>query len=296
MADLTTDDFQFSLADVAWGHGLDVFVPDGGFDPGEAAPRVQDQPRSLGNGLIFGRDFRDAPIWTWELNTNHTELEDAEAALDALETAWRTAVDSEEPGGHIALYYSRRTRSRLVYGRPRRFVRPQDNRALSGLSVAQCDFQRADDLHYAAAEDSMVMSIVPTTSGGLISPLISPLTTSIPSGPRQGFVTVEGSAPTYPVVTFSGPIQNPRLYMLDGSWEIALLTTLTAGQSAVIDTRPWRMTAKRGAANISGALTRATRLADAKLPPGTHELGFTGVDGTGTATATVSWRSAWYSL
>lgn len=293
MADLT-DDFQFSIGDIVWGYGCDIFVPDGEFDPGEAVPRTQDTERPMADGLMFGRDFRSAPTWTWTVNTNHTELEDAEAALDDLEAAWYNTLDATEPGDHVELRYQYRGRTRLVYGRPRRFHRPKDNLLLQGLGVATIDFQRADPLHYGADEQQMVMGIVPSTSGGLISPLISPLISAEPAVARQGFVTVEGNAPTYPIITVFGPVSNPKVFAVDGSWEVKVIANIPAGQHVTVDARPWRMTAKLGGASVS--LSRSTRLSDVRMEPGTHEIGFVGTDMTGSSTATVSWRPAWYSL
>jgi hypothetical protein len=97
-------------------------------------------------------------------------------------------------------------------------------------------------------------------------------------------------------VLFNGPVTNPYI-TIDGR-KTALTMNLVAGQQAVIDTAPWARTVLRypGPSNISGNLTRDTRMSAMALMPGPHELVFGGVDPSGTSKVTIQWRNAWSSL
>jgi hypothetical protein len=100
-----------------------------------------------------------------------------------------------------------------------------------------------------------------------------------------------GARQAWPVITFTGPVTNPQLaYPATGQY-MRLQTTLPAGVTATIDTRPWQRTILRSdGASIAGTL-RGNPLRDMALQPGTTPVRFSGQDATGTARCTVAWRS-----
>src|SRR5699024_968450 len=135
--------------------------------------------------------------------------------------------------------------------------------------------------------------LVPESTGGIIFPLVFPMTTTITGGIRAGFVSNEGTAPAPIAVTFYGPVSNPRVYG-DG-WEIGVTGNLAYDQSVTVDALSLSVTNEAGAF-VGGRLTRATRLKDAALAPGQSEVKYTGGDATGTSRAVVSWRHAHWSI
>jgi hypothetical protein len=93
------------------------------------------------------------------------------------------------------------------------------------------------------------------------------------------------------VITFAGPITNPGLVYAGTPVSVGYTGVLASGDTLVIDTRPWARTALKNGASVAGLLTGDPMIA-LQLQPGSTIMQFTGQDFTGTATCTVTWRSA----
>ncbi|MGL5850182.1 MAG: hypothetical protein ACRCZD_05290, partial [Phycicoccus sp.] len=211
-----------------------------------------------------------------------------------LARAWDASAVRSTPGALSVLRYNLGGRVRRVYGRPRRFSVAMRTTLWSGVTAAVADFQLADVLHYDDELQSVGVSIVPASTGGLVSPLKSPLST-LGGGARQGVISVGGSAPTPFRATVRGPITNP--WIAGPGWRIELATTLASDQSITINTRPGASSVLRqDGASMAGSLSRTTRLSTAVLRPGPSEITFGGTDPTGTASCTLTWRNAHHSL
>lgn len=292
MTDVT--DYGFELSGVPFGIGQDVTVENEGFDPGADEWLVQDIDNPKNGVTQMGRERLQGPTWLWQLSTDMEDDVTALAALGRLKTAWRAASIRDKPGELVRLRYRIGNRTRCVFGRPRRFAHPPSNRILNGYIPITADFKCVDGLQYDDVQDSVVITIVAEATGGFRLPARLPLT-SLPSTLREGVINVGGDALTYPIIRIDGPVTNPWVAGLD--WRLDLSTALTAGQYLEIDTRPWKNTVLRnGVANLSDAVGRRQWLSLVRLTPGTQEITFGGQSASGTATATVSWRSAWNSL
>src|SRR5699024_100335 len=187
-------------------------------------------------------------------------------------------------------------RQRCVYGRPRRWAGDEDAThqgiAFSRLPLL-ATFQLSDPRIFSDTLHTTTLDLVPESTGGIIFPLVFPMTTTITGGVRAGFVTNDGDAPAPVTVTFNGPVTNPKIFTDD--WEIGITGKLAYDESVTVDCLA--MTVKRqDGANVAGRLTRGTRLRNAALAPGQQEIKFTGADSTGTATAVVSWRNSYWSI
>lgn len=261
-----------------------------GLDTGVADPRTEDSDEPYGDARVFGQDRLKPPTWTFEFRIGERSAAAALPVLEQIAHAWRSAPRG--PGEESVLRYMVGGRVRRIYGRPRRFS--SDPRLLfsHGRVVAAGQFDATDAVHYDDQERSLTVSLVPGSTGGLVSPLISPLTT-VAGGKRQGIVQVEGTAPAPLLVTFKGPISNPGA--ASTGWSLQLLTTLAHDQSVTVDTRRGTVLRNDGA-SLAGALTRDTFLSDVRLMPGSREIVFTGNDPTATATCTVVWRSTYDGL
>lgn len=292
----TLNEGEFELDGFGFGgEGHGVVVPPSGFDPGSASLDTQDGSNPVGDGLLMGRDFVRPPLWGFTLLTNADTASDALDNLEALQAKWRADNVRQSPGAFSTLRYQLGGRTRRVYGRARRFSTAINTTLWSGLTGAVADFQLVDPLFYDDAQRSQTVSIVPASVGGVLSPLIGPITT-LAGGPRQGVIAdVGGSAPTPIYATIRGPITNP--WVSGPGFKLQLNTSLGSGQYVTFDARPWAMTVRRNdGASLAGKLSRTSRLTDAKLRPGSCELLFGGSDPTATATCTVTWRPAFYSL
>jgi hypothetical protein len=104
-----------------------------------------------------------------------------------------------------------------------------------------------------------------------------------------------GSLPTWPVITFYGPVSYPVLTYVNTPVAVGYNGILTALQSLVIDTRPWARTALLGGVSVAGALTGSPMIA-MQLQPGSVVCRLGGQDTTGTARCVITWRSATLSI
>ena len=264
------------------------------FEPGGADVRDQDAERAQQDGLIVGRDLLGGRLWSWAISARGNDLSDVLAANALLEGAWRDPARLK-PGVTTPLSYLTDGRWRRVYGRPGRFtgITP-DYLAMSGLGRIVCDFRVTDPRYYDDDDTSVVLTIVPATTGGLMTPLAAPLSTVQSSAPRAGIVNNLGDADTPLKVKFQGPVSNPWVRSTDGM-EIGLNTTLASDESITVDPLAGTVT-RNGGASAAGLLTRKTRMSATLLTPGTTELTFGGTDPTGTAKATLYWRNAYNSI
>lgn len=265
-----------------------------GFDPGSADLRTQDHERPQRDGAMVGRDYLGSTTWAFDISTNRRAVLEAAESAAALAVAWRPP---ERLQGNVTvpLSYELGGRWRRVYGRPGKFAGIKgDVLAMQGVGKITADFRVTDPLFYDDAETSVVLDIVPASSGGLVAPLVAPLTSVRSSAPRAGFVDNLGDAATPLKVTFHGPVLNPWVRAAAG-WEIGLTGTLAYDVSVTVDPLAGTVTRSDGAP-VAGMLTRATRLSKSLLPVGQSELTFGGSDITGTATATLSWRHAFQSI
>lgn len=292
------EDHQFELlgenADegVAFGIGRAVSCDATGFDPGSNDWLIQDQDDPFSGATRMGRDVRTGSTWTWALHVNTTTEVEALDALDAIADAW--APDSLDYADVMIMRYKVGGRVRRVYGRPRRFAAPPDNRILGGMIPVTADFKRVDPMYYDDSPEQVHLGLAYESAGGFIFPVTFPVLT-LPGGYQPGEAFVSGRRKTWPVIRLDGPLVNPQIQTLN--WDLNLTLTLNEGHYVEIDTRPWKRTITLdGTSSIPGALNAKTRLRDLFLTPGHQSFGFRGISGTGTGSATISWYPAYASL
>lgn len=296
----TLDDYVFEFDGVTFGLGQDIFIPDGGFDPGSADIRSQDTPNPIGDNMMFGRDYLTPPSWAFQFST---DLEDAGSALDALETlasTWQDEKWRDTPSLVGELYYGMPGgRRKLIYGRPRRWQEVFGNALIGGSGAANADFQRADLLHYGEDELSVDIPIIPASTGGWAAPATAPAT-SVSYGVRSGSVVVGGTVRTWPIFEINAPQGVIAPYVTGPEWAMRLTANggliVPDGGQLVIDTRPWARSITLNGGSVAGSLLPGVDFDKMRLPVGTTVLAFGGIDPTGTAVCTVKWRDATRSL
>lgn len=285
----------YELDGYRFGRGAPVKVAEA--DRGDRVVITQDVPRAGGLGRHMGKDEDDGPEWTFDLITNEANEDAALEALAGIKATWYRGRDLES-GQTMSLFYEIAGRWRRVIGRPRRFREissPSDRHA--GLIEVACTFQLSDPRSFGAGEDNTgetVLTLVPESTGGLIAPLVTPLTTTRRGGERAGVIRNPGDAPSPVVVTFHGPVSNPKLY--GEGWEIGVTGNLAYDEKITVDALGKSVTRADGTNVRGGILTRKTRLNNAALQAGQQEIWFTGADDTGTAKAVVSWSAAYWAL
>lgn len=283
---------RFRFDGIDFGDRLPLFVTE--FDAGNTEYRSAEVERSQGDGLIAGRDFLGGRTWGISLCTNMNNLPDALTLESRLAGAWHNPKHRTNSLALVPLSYELGGRWRRVYGRPSRWAGINGNiYSVQGAGQIECDFKIYDPRHFDDRETVLRMSIVPPSTGGLMAPLVEPLSTVRSGADRVGYVNNTGTADTPLKVVFRGPITDPYVRAAAG-WEIALKGTIAAGQSITVDS--FAGTVLRGNSPVAGLLTRKTRLSSAVLPKGISDLTFGGVDPTGTAVAELRWRNAYYSI
>lgn len=290
------EEFQFELDGYAFGNGLPIFVDPTGFDPGDAEVVDQDQTNPLSGARMMGRDMVGAPTWTWNLHVDGEDPDTALASLAAMAAKWRGGSAGFRDSRTVSrLRYRIGSRTRCVFGRPRRFSAKPDNRILGGYLPPMATFALADAKHYDDDEQLFDMRMAPTVAGGFSFPAAFPITfeSSVDNEPPSA-VVVEGDAATAPIVTFYGPVLDPKIKI--GNFVLGLSGTIYEGGSVTIDARPWAQKITRSGNAGTAGLTRDTRLNRALLEPGAYSAVFTGSDQTGMARCRVRWRNAWHSL
>lgn len=295
------DDMQFELLPTTtaqdgqvFGIGAKVSIDDAGFDPGEDDWEVEDEMNPRRGGTAFGRDILAGPTWGFALHVNESDVATAKATLGEFKTAWRALSIRQRPGTVLPLRYQLDQEVRRVYGRPRRFAAPPDNKILSGYIPITADFQCADSFTYDDAEQVQTLQLNVGSEGGFIFPATFPFQT-LPTGLNVSSMVVGGDAPTYPVIRITGPVTNPLIETDD--WTLTLDMSIALGDYVEIDLRPWAMTALlNGDSSVAGQLGRRQYLADMALQPGPTVVVYRGSGGSGFSTCSIRWRNAWNSI
>ncbi|WP_159795639.1 phage distal tail protein [Puerhibacterium puerhi] len=279
----------FSLSGYEFGHvngpwrTLDWEVIDLGVETTDAV---------INGRTLFGRDTAIPPVWRLRFRSLVPGGEaGAQDAVARLVQAWRTA-NTASPGTDVPLRYYIAGRWRRVWGRPRRLTVPTaDPLVTRGRAEVTAEFQLTEAIHFDDTSQSAQVFGIPPSTGGIVAPLVSPLTTTKTSDIAYRFITVGGDIPAPIKVTFTGHATNPWARI--GGKMVRLNGSIAAGQSVTVDSRAMTVLRNDGA-SVAGMLNRTTRLADLRLAPGTHEIQFGG--GSGEASVTVAWSDAWRTL
>lgn len=285
-------DNQFELGGVVFGDACPVDITPEGWKPGGGELQSSSTPDPTTDGVRFGRSLRGAALWEYELFTNVDTEADAWAALTELQEQWDADEIRLEPGPVVPLRYRIAGQVRRVYGRPRRWTRTVDNKRLGGNLGVVADFELVEDTVYEDDEDSVTIGLgVPLDpDAGVIPPFILPFDLAPGSVERQSSIEIGGDKKTPVWVTFSGPVANAQVQI--GGWKAGLVDPVDIDDPVTIDARPWVRAATRASGGGVRVDPRITKISKMWLPPGHHEVIFTGADITSTATVTVSWRNA----
>ena len=271
------------------------YVQNTATDTGSLA--VQDQAVVGHDGMLFGIDTLPGMVIT---QTGFTYLPaQGRAALDAygaLAGKWNDPSVRLVPNAVQVLraWYPVSGAVRRTWGRGRKIV-PVYGLASQGTVPWTAQFQSADNTWYADIPQAIVLSQVPSYYGGMTFPVTPPFQWSYQGSQQSSTAVNAGPMPTWPVITFTGPVTNPVLTYVSTPVTVGYRGTVTAGAQLVIDTRPWARTALLGGASVAGSLT-GDPMIGLQLWPGSTLMHLGGQDPTGTSTCIVSWYSATLSI
>jgi len=287
----------------AFGIGLEVGLDENGFAPGSSDWIAEEGMNSRDGTTHFGREVLAGPTWSWQLHVNRDDESGALATLRSFRTAWHWLHGRQEPGKVTALRFQLNGERRRIYGRPRRFEAPPDNKILSGYVPVSVDFKCSTPFVYDDEEKEVSLLLGQDledegvdTGGGFIFPVTFPVDL-LPATRRNEFLQVGGDAPTYPVIRFYGPVTNPGIVTDD--WTLSLTgnggLTIPDGQYVEVDLRPWARTALlNGTTSVAGYIGPRQRLNKIVFEPGRFEARYIGYSPS-SSTCSIRWAPAWNS-
>lgn len=284
-----------SLHDVTVGEpGYDLVLT--GFDQDIGNVRTGDVALPIGHGSRPGADFLEAGSITMTLRSAYGihDRAAADRVTSSFLRAWRASL-STPPGVMTPMLIEAGDTARVVYGRAGRISPPQADSVLKrqGLVEIVAEFRVLDPVVYDVAGTGVTLSVIPRSLGGIIVPIITPVTTTMTSGVEYRMLTVTGDAPAPLTVTFHGPALDPRVEV--GGAEVGIVGPLAYDEDIVVDARARTVTLTDGTP-AAFRLSRASRLDLLRVVPGTHEIAFSATDRTGTARVTVEAIPAFYHL
>ncbi|MFF3976967.1 phage distal tail protein [Streptomyces sp. NPDC001828] len=289
-------DFQHDLGGLLIGAGTPISIANvEGL--GRAPVRTGDVDPPHEDGTWLGADYYSGR--TIRIDAAIKTPGDPAAALDILAMLERLHDDPAlrlTGGATTALRLKLPGREvRVVYGRLRK-VDADFERLVHGWVPLDIEVLTADQLFYADRQDQLVLPLRTVVGGGFTAPVVAPIVVTPAPGDaaRPGWITVEGTASTWPVLRIDGPCANPVITHVETGHALRLDTVIGRDDWVEIDTRPtWRSVLRRdgGSVPLTGG-----RLDVFSLPPGRSEIRWQATDPSNQARLTVTWRPAWPTL
>lgn len=257
--------------------------------------RTDDTDRPRADGRWFGQDF--ATPGDVEINliirargkTRQARFDNAMALRNRFTKVWDGDGIRNTPGAVAELEIAGKA---LVSGRPRH-VDWDDSRAVFGIIRGTAVFVRDFDHSFepGVGWESVSVGLVPVQSGGLVAPLVAPLTTTRESTRARPF-EVKSELPVWPIITVQGPIDSGATVELTNGWTLALNRSLAYDQKAVFDTQPGKRTMKLNGKSMNLLSPTGARLSQLSIRPGIQEVALRGKSLEGTASVRVQWRNS----
>lgn len=289
----TLTDWQIEIDDLVLGYGLAYRLF--GFD--HEKPEVRGDALDMPNedGIVFPRQYMGGTVLTFDFGLYTTDAANALAMLARMRRAWQADTARLQTRTVVPLRYKLPGQAtRCVFGRPGKFTPASQSTTEAGYIPVTCDFQCVDHRFYSDVEHAVTVSLIPDRTGGITWPVTWPVVW-IDEGSRGDIANNAGDTPTWPVFTFTGPVARPGVRLPSGN-SLAINTTILAGSTVTVDTRPWVRTTLDASGGSMAGLLLGNRLAEMSLGTGVNTVGFTGTDLTGNARLGIAWRDAWTSL
>lgn len=263
----------------------------------ELIENTAQNPRA--NGKRFGREYYGGMLITLEgdIWTNRSDPGNSQAAIDQLakaRAAWTPQELQRNPGQLTVLRMNRGGRKRRVYGRPGSFD-AVNGRGSKGWIPYTATFRCVDHHYYDDAEYSEMIPFIPEEIGGLIGPLIGPIS-STGGGTAAGLLTVRGEKPSWLTTRIYGPIADP-VVVVQNLWAYHLSTSVADGDYITVDPTPWQrsVTHSNGSSMAGRFDSLSIPLSLQQIYPGPNSVAMFGNDPTGTSKLEVFWRDTYSS-
>ncbi|MGV9883534.1 phage distal tail protein [Streptomyces sp. NPDC003006] len=289
---LINKDGQVQWAELLLGPDTVYWVAAEGLTGWEELPGLEssDANRPAGHGGWPGTQWaqpRTVTAQLWLAPDPDGGPEAALAALRALRSA--TAIRDEEEWLAVRLYGE----TLAVKARITQRVVPTDRQFLaSRLAKVTLQWKAMDPRRYESVARRATIGL-PRREPGLTWPLTWPLKWGTPGAIGEATVENTGSAPTHPLITFTGPCVGPRLANHDdGTW-LEYRLPLSPGDVLEVDTAEGSVVLNGTASRRHTAVVGSVPEELFTLAPGASRLSFRAESGdVALASATVAWRSA----
>ena len=160
-----------------------------------------------------------------------------------------------------------------------------------GVSRATVQWYATDPRRYAVTEQTAVTG-APQPESGLTWPLAWPLYWGQTASTGDVGVGNDGSAPTHPVITFTGPCTNPTVTDRASGRRLRYGIALAAGDQLVVDTAAGTVTLNGNASRRHTAAADSSPEELFAFAPGGTQLAFRPDTHDSAARMTVRWRTA----
>lgn len=294
-------DRQFDLDGLLFGRLTDIIVEREGFQPGTASLETADVPHPTTDGVHHGKDFRREGTWAFSFTIDGKDEEDAWRIYNELATVWDAEETRLAAGAVLPLRYCLAGKTRRVYGRPRRFTPANLSMVHSGRIDIEADFTVSYPLFFDDAEQQFgpfIIGVPLELDAGIPVPFIPPFISDAGTTSSSSELIIGGEAKTPLVIEIKAVADqlSGSLVKVDDYFTAAFQEPVVPTNPVTMDARPWVREISTASGGNVAVVPRITRLSKMWLPPGGHELTFTGEDISSTATVTVRWRNAHKSL
>ncbi|HEV7679988.1 MAG TPA: hypothetical protein VGQ42_15605 [Candidatus Dormibacteraeota bacterium] len=278
-------DFQYSYNGLTFGDGTSYEVVNAtGLD---SLPDVYsaDQPRSRDHGDWRGDDFAGGRTLTFLVEVIGATDTLYRANVDALRAA-TVPQTSEMP---LIFQLAGMSGNRRIYCRPRRRMPPTDLASRFRMAAAPLEFRATDPRIYDDTLQSFTIALAVAT-GGFSFPFTFPFTFGTGGTSGVQVVTNTGNFATRPVITITGPVDNPTIESVTAGKHLTFAITLANTDTLTIDTDA-RSVLLNGTASRRNTMTSDSTWFE--LPPGASTLSYHANTVQVGSTAIIAFRSAW---
>jgi hypothetical protein len=278
-------------SEFVFGEGTSLMV-----DPpviGDYEVRATDSDLPEEDGAVPGLDLHGGRTITLDVSTDCTNRADAVAAWGQLAAAWDARATRFSPRAVTVLRmrFPGAPDEVAVYGRPRKLTPSRVNLLEDGVAELVLSFE-AFGKEFWGPEQNRVLTLGPNLTGGLHVPLTVPVLLDPISGGDADVILNDGVYPTWPVITFTGPVSLPSIRWQSTGATLLYEGTLATGQTLTVDTRPQARTILLDGLAAPAGQMRGDALADLSLPVGPTVVAYSGADPGGASSCTIRWRTA----
>ncbi|MFE3196825.1 hypothetical protein [Embleya sp. NPDC059237] len=298
MTKLELKEFQADLGGVLIGTDTHVLIKsiDG---LGRPEVRDDDAKRAEADGIMLGADYYEAR--ELRIAAGIRTPGDPAHALDILAALQEQADDSaiRTVGGSL-----QELRMRWP-GRPVKILRgrlrlldPDMGSLVHGWIPLDIRFIAGDPFWHADTDQQVVARLTRTWEGGFRAPIVTPVRVGLrgnDAGPPS-WVSNAGTRPAYPIVTLTGPLVSPRVWIVETGAALRIDGYIPSGVVVEIDTRPLRRTVTRAGAAASTLLASDSPMDLFCFPPGQSEVRWEAAEYHADARLTLTWRASWKAL